>query len=133
MTSHEQTLQMTLSNARLFIDFSGDGGNALDVTKIISIATLVSASTRGRSTIADCHVRGGSVGCWREASLHHWLVNSFMSKVVILDKSGLLGSQLEMEERVGSQVKIHELQTLGGGAPTKHCSQKHLVSSLCFL
>lgn len=57
VTSHEQKFQTTLSNTRLFIDFPSEGGNAPDVIKIISISTPVSASTRGRSTIRDCHVR----------------------------------------------------------------------------
>ena len=86
MTLREQTFQTALSNARLFIDFSSEGRNALDIIKIISISTPVSASTCGRSTIADSHVRVGSVGCRREASLNLCLVNSFMSKVAGLEK-----------------------------------------------
>lgn len=53
VTLHEQTFQVTLSNARLFIDFSSEGGNALDITKVISISTPLSASLHGHSTITD--------------------------------------------------------------------------------
>lgn len=109
---------MSLSNARLFIHFSSEGGNALDVIKIISISTPVSASTRGHATIADCHMRGGSVGCRREARLHLCLINSLISKVVILERrvvwiTHMYGHQLEMEERVGSQVRRVSLRPSG--------------------
>lgn len=137
VTLCEQTFQTTLSNARLFIDFSSEGGNALDVIKIISISAPVSASMRGCFTIADWHVQVGSVGCRREASLHLCLVNSFMSKVAILEGRFMWITWIAWQSagnggKGGFPSQICEPQTLRG-TWIKRCSQKHLVSPLCFL
>lgn len=108
LTLHEQTFQVTLSNARWFIDFSSEGGKALDLIKVISISTPLSASLHGHSTVADCHVWVGNMGCRREASLYCCLVNSFMSKACCVFRNTVYVGYLKVQQ-------LHCMVWNGGG------------------
>lgn len=108
----EQMFQ-ALSSARLFIDFSCEGGTTLDIIKIISISTPGAASPCGRSTIADCHVRVGSVGCEEKPACSSGFL--IVLKRRFLWMTWTWGGQLEMVERVGSHVRYLSLRPSGGG------------------
>lgn len=101
-----------LSNTRLFIGSSSEGGNVLDIIKLISISSPVSASLRGHSTIADCHMRVGNVGCGTEASLCICLVNSFMSKASCVFRKTVYMNYLYVQQLV---------ENGGGGFPSQTC------------